>query len=120
MGAYEILVAFGSGMLIGFIAGLIVRGGVPKLTDGDPETRKRFAWFLIILYAVSIVAEIRWGYHVPMPLHVIAGMAAGWIFGVENPIPQLFGLQTQRSSPSEPADESRRPNQGSPPPEDGE
>lgn len=105
MGAYESIVLFGSGLLIGFIAGIIVRGGVPKLTDGDSDTRKRFAWFLSILYAVSIIAEIRWGYHIPMPLHGIAGMAAGYIFGVENPIPQLFGFRTTRSQPPEEGDQ---------------
>lgn len=101
MGAYEAIVLFGGGLLIGFIAGIVVSGGLPKLTDGDSDTRKRFAWFLSILYAVSIIAEIWWGYHVPMPLHVIAGMAAGYIFGVENPVPQLFGVQTDRSPPPE-------------------
>lgn len=94
MGAYEILVYGGSGFVLGYFAAIITLGGVPKLLGGDSSTRMRFAWFIGLLYAISLLAEILTDFHTPMPFHIIMGTTVGWIFGVENPLAQLAGVRS--------------------------
>lgn len=116
MGAYETVVIAGTALFVGYIAGLITAGGLPQLMAGPNASRRRFAWFISILYAVSIVADIFTAWNTPIFLHLLMGVPVGWIFGVENPIAQILGHRAPTSdTQSDP--QSNAP--GSPPPKGG-
>lgn len=117
MGAYETIVIAGTSLLIGYFAGLITAGGLPSLLKGERGTRRRFAWFIAILYAVSIVADILTDWSTPIFLHLLMGVPVGWVFGVENPIAQILGHRPPLSDSQQQTETEQNQTQNEPPDE---
>lgn len=105
MVGYETVVLVGGSLFVGYVAGLITAGGLPRLIEGESGTRRRFAWFIALLYGASIVADILTDWHTPIYLHLLMGVPVGWVFGVENPIAQILGHRSPSSSSREDADQ---------------
>jgi len=76
MMAFWISVGFLPGLVVGFFVGLNVRRAQAR------EIAATILGVLILLaWIASVICSITIGYQIPLGIHTVAGLAAGWFFG---------------------------------------
>lgn len=69
---------FFGGLLLGFVLGVSV-----KQTEVKELMRLLMAIVILLVWIAAFVCSVTIGYEIPIGIHTVAGLVAGWLFGVD-------------------------------------